>query len=174
MEASSVEISPETLKDNELTHSKRIALKKQLIIELVKRKPYGTKIKMPEFQKVTGDSSIGSLHSFVARMIANGELIRHSLGPKTFFYTVPSEVTVSKPVDNPEYIKGKRTPFEQIEDLKSMANNTIQVPKALQGPALSDVRRFSVTELEAEARSWSWYHSDGTLPEFILHLKDET
>lgn len=118
MEVSAVKVRPETfqLAERPMKAGRRRELRRELIVEYIKSKPYGKRIKMAEFEKVGQFKTHQNTAVFVKRMMRDGVIVRHDLSLRKFFYTVPGQVktkTVSTPP--PRGDSGARFTAQEIE-----------------------------------------------------------
>jgi len=80
MQASSVTISPETLRFNKMSPGKKAKLRRKNIIELIKSKPVGTPIRLREFAAVTLTKA-ENCQRVLRQMVKEGVLSSEKLGP---------------------------------------------------------------------------------------------
>lgn len=100
MNASKLIIDPETLKSNLLTPSQKRELRRKLIIDYIKAKPYGhpTSIK-GEIAPLIRTAHYSGAADFVKRMLRDGLIEREPDGKNTkrgYIYTVPEPVETRK------------------------------------------------------------------------------
>lgn len=91
MEASKVTITPETWRAQGLSVKKRYKLKRELVYQLIRSRPYGQALRDSDVAKVLV-SSRPAAFNFLRKLTDNGDLIKHQISPKRSFYIIPEEV----------------------------------------------------------------------------------
>ena len=89
-ETARVKISQETIQslDAPMPLERKRELRRQRIIEYIKRKPMGARIKLEEFVQAGHFKTDSNADVFVRKMIAEGIIERENLSPRTFCYRV--------------------------------------------------------------------------------------
>ena len=117
MEASKLTISPEHIRFKTLTPAKRAELRRENIKALVRSKPAGTIIMLPEFAMVTAGKP-GTVHAMLKTMLKKGVITRQTDDnfKARFSYTVNEDVKVKKPRAEP--VAKKQDTSEIVEKAK--------------------------------------------------------
>lgn len=156
VDASKVTIDP--LKVNAPLSMKR---KRELRLEAVKAyiesKPYGTRIKASEFRQVMNAGTEANAYNIIKLMIRDGLIFQWNIGPKSFFYTVPTEVKTTKLAEY-EVESGVPAPG-QVDDIDEAAVAKIMAEK----------RTAVDVDLEQLAMKFGWEHPlyNNDLREFV-------
>lgn len=97
MEASRITIDPDTRKAaRPMTRHGRTKLRRQIVVDYIKAKPYGKRIKLAEFQRICQFKNSGNTQAFINRMIRDHVIERHNIGLKTYFYTADGKIKTKK------------------------------------------------------------------------------
>lgn len=151
-EVAKVSVDSASLNSPLLSQKRRRELRTEAIKEYIKRKPYGQRIKMQEFKEVGRFGTKSNANIFLKGMLKRGEIVRHDISPRRFFYTVPTEVKVTREaairIDTSEVEKALDQPtasatpsFEDVateEDGRYRAGKApqVSVPSALEAQAM--------------------------------------
>lgn len=122
-EAARVSVSDELLRSPTLTLKRKRELRTIALFDLIKSRPYGTRIKYREIAKACHVNGDGAAQGFVKVLIKHGKLIEHQIDPMSrkegLFYVVPGTVNASPPAF--ESTAGRFT----LKELKAKAANYV-------------------------------------------------
>lgn len=142
-EVARVKIDPKTL-DQVLSNKRKKELRKEVIKAYLKKKPYGKRTTSAQL-KVIGNFATGNLAwIFIKRMVRDGELSQHSLGPRSFFFTVNEELKVTQPADPAKLAELEAKKNAEEEDRQRKAGTLIpehlraEAAKAGRGPDIEE------------------------------------
>lgn len=145
MEVSRLTIDPELLSHKDLTHKQRVKLREQRIIELIRSKPSGTKIKYTEFAGAI-DVTLSSIEPYLSRMIKAGRISAY-----------PNR-------------KGARKSYSVLEDVAVTAVFPHLEPAKIKfksEPKQGEPTPPPATDVTIQAKEFAWQFDSDSLREFI-------
>lgn len=149
-EVARVKIEPSEIR-RELSSSRKRELRREAIKAYIRSKPYGKRIKGAEFQNIGNFSTYANADNFIKKMIRDDEIVRHNIGPKSFFYTVIGETKVTKPASE-DFVKGKQHTIDELKELeerrKADAAGKSLIPEHLRAEAAKANRGPSAEVIE--------------------------
>lgn len=103
MEVSKVKLRPETfqLAQRPMSRKRKTKLRRELILEYLNDRPYGKRVKMAELQRVGQFTTPQAADVFIKKMVRDGVIVRHELGLRAYFYTVPGKLVSRKILSAP-------------------------------------------------------------------------
>lgn len=160
MEASKISVNPELLKFRPLTLMQQRKIREQRIIELIRSKPAGTKIKLRDFAAViemTPDSTARLIH----KMIERKKLSQFpATGQARKSYTVLADVKVQK----------AGPPAAVLPDSRDMKaeNFKLRFPPVVERIPTPQPRPTTPPNtLVQDAKEFSWQFNSDSLREFV-------
>lgn len=161
MEASKVQVDSKLVTSKPLSFKRKQQLRKQAIFDLVRGKSYGDRVKLRDIQAAAQFSSQAAAQAFVKRMVANGELEEHEIGPNRMhdgvFYVIPSQIRIKQtvpdkmsntpaPTHTPTLLVGKKESFTLNELTEAAAlyawSNTVHEIDSPELNRHADVKQF--------------------------------
>jgi hypothetical protein len=101
MDASKLTVSPDKLRFQKMSPTKRLLLRRKNVIDLIKSKPYGSPITLAEFQAVTQLRGSGGVHSLLMSMVKKGMITKEKTNHRNIAWTVTGEPRIVKPARHP-------------------------------------------------------------------------
>lgn len=148
---SKVSIDAGKLQSPLLSRKRKHELRVEILKDYITRKPYGTRIKTQEFQKLLHFKTDANAWAFIEKTVKQGTIVKHELSIRRFFYTVPGETHITKPV-------------------------TAGPPPAEEKPEVDQIigeRQYSIAQLNNEAMKYFWAYDDTSIKGFINWLKSQ-
>lgn len=189
-EIARVSVSPKTIEEAEkpLGQKEKSRLIQQRVVDLIKSKPYGTKITLREVVQELGwkSKNPSGADSLMKRLIKKGVISRHPINPMApkvgYFYTVDSPVHVIKASKSDETLetikatKPKPQPIGALKELAAKLEPTAE-PVAVQTDASLDVARVTAPgqsiKQQAMQFAWAYPEAHNDLREFIKWLDSQ-
>lgn len=142
MIASKVEVNPDLIKFKPLSRKKKVELRKSRVIAYIEAKPYMKRITTRELALIA-ELSPQNTWQLLNRMEKNREIVKHSLTPRTFAYTVPMPVHTVKTAEATQ-------PMEARASTASTGGGTAQ--------------------LATYAKDFAWSTNSDSLREFVAYM----
>lgn len=171
-----VKISQETLKQtikSTLDPKRKRELQTEAMLNLIRNRPAGSRIKLADFQKAAFLKSDTNAHDRLKVLIKNGIIARYNLSPQTYSYSVIADAKVKQSLT----IKAEATPQPKEIDndkLKS-ANHVFDAPRQPY-PVINVLPKgMTLVELKEQAMKFSWAHQENNndLRAFIKWLEEK-
>jgi hypothetical protein len=97
-----------------MPQAKKREMRREAIIAYVKRRTFGSRIKIEEFQQVGAFKTAANADAFIKNMLRDKVLMRENITPRTYWYSVPNEVvTITKAADP----RRKKLTFTEVEQI---------------------------------------------------------
>jgi hypothetical protein len=101
MDASKLTISPDTLRFQKMSRTRKAKLRRQNVIDLIRSKPYGTPITLAEFAQVAQVTDNGAF-GILRYMVRKGMLNKDVINRRHVAYTINGPITVRRPATKTE------------------------------------------------------------------------
>lgn len=160
MDASKISVNPELLKFRPLTQIQQRKIREQRIIELIRSKPAGTKIKLRDFAAVI-ELTPDSTRRLIYRMIERKKLSQFPVtGQARKSYTVLADIKVQK-------VQPSAAVLPDSRDMKA-ENFKLRFPPAVERVSALQPRPTTPPDtLVQDAKEFSWQFNSDSLREFV-------
>lgn len=149
-----------------MTRKHRQKLRVQAVKDYIRSKPAGTPITIADLALVAGYRSAGSGSTAINKLVSKGVLAKtKDIDSFKWIWTVPGDVHVSSTTNPAFEMKPDAKPYGIDQDIKPSTEKN--PPKGLAGSVQT---LYSVENIVANAKQYSWEHNSDSLRGFISTL----